>query len=312
MPGAWKILSEAWKSMSISLIIRCFNEEESIGRLLERVQKQTTNDIETIVVDSGSTDGTLNVVSAYPVKVLHMARERFSFGRSLNMACNVASGRYLVFASAHVFPVNDGWLQALVEPFSDSKVGLVYGKQRGACDSKYSEKQIFHQWYPEEKTACQGHPFCNNANAAIRKELWQKSKYNENLTGLEDLDWAKRIMEEGYVIAYQPDAEVVHVHNERIRGIYNRYNREAIAMKNILPETRFSLIDFLKLYPLNVVSDCRNAISEGVFLRNAFDIMIFRLMQFWGTYRGYARNGQVPHELKKRFYYPNWKDKGRL
>jgi glycosyltransferase involved in cell wall biosynthesis len=294
--------------VSVSLIIRCYNEEKSIGKLLRKVQEQTLGDVETIVVDSGSTDGTLDVVSGYPARVLHVEREKFSFGRALNVACAVAGGRYLVFASAHVYPLRDDWLQTLVAPFARAEVGLVYGKQRGDESTRYSEKQIFRRWFPEEEVPTQKHPFCNNANAAIRKELWREGRYDESLTGLEDLDWAKRIMGKGYAIAYQPEAEVVHVHRERIGDIYNRYNREAIAMKHILPETRFSLLDFIKLYPLNVASDCRRALREKVFRESVFDILAFRLMQFWGTYRGYARNGRVPYELRKRFYYPNWKD----
>ena len=70
----------------------------------------------------------------------------------------------------------------------------------------------------------QRHPFCNNANSAIRRSLWKSLPYNEELTGLEDLDWANKVTSLGKKIIYNAKAEVIHVHNETSKKIYNRYN----------------------------------------------------------------------------------------
>src|SRR5205823_1365971 len=127
----------------ISIIIRCYNEEEHIGRLLSGIIQQTQQDFEIIVVDSGSTDATLSIASRYPVKVVHIAPQDFSFGRSLNMGCEAAGGEILVFASAHVYPLYDDWLEKIARPFADPKVALSYGGQRGNEVTKYSEHQVF-------------------------------------------------------------------------------------------------------------------------------------------------------------------------
>ena len=289
----------------LSIVIRCYNEEEHIGRLLKGVFEQTLQDFEVILVDSGSTDQTLAIASQFPARTVHIKKEDFSFGRSLNLGCEAARGEILVFASAHVYPVYTDWLERLTAPFDDTNVALSYGKQRGNHVTKYSEHMIFKRWFPDENADSQSHPFCNNANAAIRKSWWEKHRYDETVTGLEDLDWAKRVMAGAGRIAYVADAEVIHVHSETYGHIYNRYRREAIALKRIFPEERFSLWDFGRLLIGNTFSDYYHAAREGVFFKNIRSIPLFRLMQFWGTYRGYSQRGPVSQQLRQTFYYPN-------
>jgi GT2 family glycosyltransferase len=161
--------------------------------------------------------------------------DEFSFGRSFNRGCQAANGDFVVITSAHVYPLYNDWLEKILTPFGNLCVALVYGKQRGDEATKYSEHQIFFKLFPEQSNCEQKDLFCNNANAAIGKSLWKEVPYDETLTGLEDLDWAKRVMQMGYKIAYASDAEVVHVHNEPALCIYNRYRREGLALTRITP-----------------------------------------------------------------------------
>jgi glycosyltransferase involved in cell wall biosynthesis len=287
-----------------SIVIRCFNEEQHIGRLLSGIMQQTVQDVEIILVDSGSTDATLSIAARYPVKILSISPEEFSFGRSLNIGCRAARADFIIVASAHTYPVYDDWLEQLLAPFADSQVALVYGKQRGGGTTKYSEQQIFAHWFSEQSNPNQNHPFCNNGNAAIRRALWEQLPYNEELTGLEDLDWAHRAMRLGYRLVYVAEAEVVHVHNETWRQLYNRYRREAMAFKRIFPQEKFHVWDFVRLVVTNVVTDYYHAWHDRVLHRHWLSIPAFRLMQFWGTYRGYAHRGPITGQLRQTFYYP--------
>lgn len=295
--------------MSISLVIRCYNEEQYIGRLLDGICQQGRDDVELIIVDSGSTDSTVEIVSQYPIKLLTIRPEDFSFGRSLNIGCRAATGDFIVMASAHVYPTYKDWLAGLLMPFSDPDVALVYGKQRGNEITKFSEGQVLAKWFPDQSDNSQQHPFCNNANSAIRRILWDQLPYDESLTGLEDLDWARRAIDLGYKIAYAADAEIIHVHDESSKQTYNRYRREAIALKRIYSQERFSPWHFIRFFTGNVLSDYRHALREGVFRSNIFGIPRFRLMQFWGTFRGFSQSGPVTNQLKQTFYYPNNKTK---
>ncbi len=287
-----------------SVIIRCYNEEQHIGRLLSGLMQQTVKDIEIIVVDSGSTDATVAIASRYPIKLVTIRPEDFSFGRSLNLGCQQATGEFLVIASAHVYPVYQDWLEHLLRPFDDPTVGLTYGKQRGNDVTQYSEHQIFATWFPEESSRYQHHLFCNNANAAVRRALWEQLPYDESLTGLEDLDWARRAVEIGSRIAYSADAEIIHVHEETPQRIFNRYRREAIALKQIFPQEHFNLWDFVRLFVSNTISDYYHALHDGMLGKTVTSILMFRFMQFWGTYRGFVRRGVLTSQLKQTFYYP--------
>src|SRR5688572_28774469 len=148
---------------TVSLIIRCFNEERHIGTLLEEVFRQTVRDLQVIVVDSGSTDGTLDIVSRFPVRLVRVSPADFTFGYSLNQGCRLATGSYLAFASAHVVPCGRDWLQRLIEPFADPRVALVYGRQIGDARTRFSEHQLFTKQYPPQSMLDQPTPFCNNA-----------------------------------------------------------------------------------------------------------------------------------------------------
>lgn len=274
--------------------------------------QQTLTDREIIIVDSGSTDATVSIASRYPVKIVSIRPEDFSFGRALNLGCRAASGDIIVIASAHVYPVYKDWLENLLYPFQRPEVALVYGRQRGNEITKYSEHQVFAKWFPETPDPSQIHPFCNNANAAIRRQVWEKLPYDETLTGLEDLDWAKRAQRLGYQIAYQPEAEIVHVHEEPFSQIYNRYRREAIALKHILPQEHFHLWDFIRLFLANTISDYYHAWCDRLLWENLTEICQFRLMQFWGTYQGFRQHGKISSKLKQTFYYPNGLTRSRL
>jgi glycosyltransferase involved in cell wall biosynthesis len=288
-----------------SIVIRAFNEAQHIRRLLDGVAQQTIQEIEIILVDSGSTDSTVAIAAQYPVQILHIPPQDFTFGRSINLGISHSHSELVVFASAHVYPVYPDWLEHLLAPFSDPQVALTYGKQRGNQATKFSEQQVFARWYPNNPDWKQKHPFCNNANAAIRRSLWQQRPYDESLTGLEDLDWANWAVDQGFVLAYNPDAEVIHVHNEKPGDVYNRYRREAMAFKRIFPHEHFNIWNFIRLTSTNIASDLWHAARQGVLLPNLASIFWFRWMQFGGTYRGYRQSGPLTWQLRKTFYYPH-------
>lgn len=289
---------------TVSLVIRALNEADHIGRLLDSARAQTRRPHEIIVVDSGSTDDTVAVATSRGAHVVHIDPAEFSFGRSLNIGCKQAAGDILLFASAHVYPLNDRWIEQLVASFDDDEIALAYGGQTGDDRTKFSEFQVLRQWFPEQSDADQRHPFCNNANCAIRRRVWEQLPYDEDLTGLEDLDWANRARALGYRLAYVAPARVVHVHEESFTQTINRYRREAIAHKRIFGAQSMAGSEAAALFLANTLRDYLVATAEGELLRNVTSIPRFRLAQFWGSYKGFQGSEDVTSELKRRFYYP--------
>lgn len=296
--------------MRLSVVVRALNEEEHIGRLLTGLARQRRDVDEIVLVDSGSTDATVEIASRFGARIVHIDPAEFSFGRSLNLGMQAATGDVVVIPSAHVYPVDDAWIANLVAPFDDPAVGMSYGRQVGDRVTKYSEHRVLAQWFPEMSEHDQAHPFANNANAAVRRSVWEEHRYDERLTGLEDLDFARRIQQSGWKVSYVAEAVIVHVHEETWDQVRNRYRREAIAHRRIFDDQQMSLAETAKLIGLNVARDARMAAREGVLGSTATEILRFRVAQFVGTYQGFRQSGPVREELKRRFYYPS-ADTGR-
>ena len=106
--------------MRVSIIIRAYNEARFIAKLLMGIKKQEftfVTSVEVILVDSGSTDSTVFIAENADLKIIHIAKENFSFGRALNIGCNAATGDFFIFASAHVYPLYTNWVEKMIQPF---------------------------------------------------------------------------------------------------------------------------------------------------------------------------------------------------
>ena len=289
-----------------SVLIRCLNEEQHLPVLLTAIRRQTLQPREIIMVDSGSTDRSIEIALSYGARVLHIVKEQFSFGKSLNVGFEAAESPYVVIASAHVYPVHERWLELLVENFdADTAVALVYGGQTGDHRTNFSERQIFKQWFPPVSSSDQAHSFCNNANAAVRREVWEKLRYDEQVPGLEDVHWAKRAIERGLKITYRADATVAHVHEESYRQVYRRYRREAIGLRTVFPWEGMTLLQVVSLYAGAVRADLKQARREGILARVLGSVFRFRASQYWGAYRGLNGRHFMTSELRTRLYYPS-------
>ncbi len=288
-----------------SIVIRTYNEEKHLPELLRQCEKQTyASGFETVIVDSGSTDRTLEIANDFKTRIVHIEKEEFTFGRSLNYGCDAAEGDYLVFISGHCIPIGESWLASLVHPFKDESIAMSYGRQLGVEQTHFSEHQIFTKFFPKYDKIPQEGFFANNANAAIRKSLWLETPFDESLTGLEDMDWAKKHVAKGKQVAYVASASVHHIHDETWRTIRLRYEREAIALQKIMPEVHMRLYDFARFYMAAVLSDWGKALGEKCFLRNFFDIVLFRFFQYYGSYRGNHELRKLSREMKRKYFYP--------
>jgi rhamnosyltransferase len=291
--------------MTISAVIRAYNEGDHLGRLLHGLEQQTVPVDEIIVVDSGSSDNTVEIALQAGCRVVTIAKEEFTFGRSLNFGCEAATGDLLLIVSAHVYPVYDTFVEHLSQPLVGGSAAITYGRQVGDHRTKFSEARILQQWFPSESIRNQPHPFSNNANAMVRKDVWSQLRYDERLTGLEDLELAKRALAEGMRIDYVAEAPVVHVHEENWSTIRNRYRREAIAYKQIMREEQFSAAEAAVLAGVHIVSDYWHALRDGELPANLTEIPKFRVAQFLGAAEGFRTDPGMSQRLRRHFYYPD-------
>lgn len=292
--------------MKASVIIRTLNEEKYLHELLTSVFNQDciTVNLEVVIVDSGSTDKTLSIANAFGCKVTYINKSDFTFGRSLNVGCDFSTGDILVFISGHCIPVNSKWLDELCAPLIKNNCSYSYGRQIGRDTTKYSEQCHFNKWFPDYDKIPQKGYFCNNANAAVKRSAWSDVKFDEELTGLEDMYLAKKLYESGHFVGYSSEASVFHIHDESWRQVRTRYEREAYALKEIMPDVQFSVSDFLRYFLSGVLSDSASAIKDKSFIKNLKDIILFRFNHYWGTYKGNHAVRTLSKEKKNQYFYP--------
>lgn len=297
---------------SVSIIYRSLNEEKWLGSSLDAIKTQALEAgrrVELVLVDSGSTDNTLAIATERGCRIVHISKADFTFGRSLNYGCEAATGDILVFISAHCIPAHDRWLENLIAPIADGDADYVYGRQVGHDVTRFSEHQVFEQYYSDHDKIPQKELFVNNANAAMRKSVWSRFRFDEGATGLEDLVFGKQLQREGGRIGYVADAPVIHIHEETLNQTKRRYYREALTLREIFPEVHFHFGDFLRFFTAAVFHDFSEALTQKKFVDEAPGIVGYRLMQYWGVWRGHNEHRILSRAQKESYYYPRPKKK---
>lgn len=290
----------------ISVVIRTLNEEKYLGELISSIRSQDLGDISTeiIIVDSGSTDKTLHIAYENGCHVEHISKKDFSFGRSLNIGCRVAAGETIVIISGHCVPLHRNWLKALCEPISAGLVQYAYGRQVAGPESHFSEHRIFSKYFPMTSAVPQHGFFCNNANSAIQREAWERHLFDEEVTGLEDMELANRLVASGGKVGYIAEAAVFHFHSESWPQVRRRFEREAIALRKIMPHLHVSVLDAARYIVTSVYKDYVAAKSEKGMKRDFMDILLYRWNQYLGGWIGNQEHRKISFEDKEKYFYP--------
>lgn len=115
--------------MRVSVAVTTYNEERTIGALLDSLFIQTKTPDEIIIVDAGSTDQTAEIVKHYQKKnkkitLLVMKGVNRSKGR--NICVDYAKNEIIAMTDAGCVARTD-WLQNITKPFKNREVGLVAG-----------------------------------------------------------------------------------------------------------------------------------------------------------------------------------------
>lgn len=289
---------------TVSIIIRTLNEAKFLPECLQKIGEQKySGPVEIVVVDSGSTDDTVRIAANFNAKIVHISKSEFTFGRSLNVGCEASSGEVLVLLSAHCIPCDANWLQALVNPLLEKTSEYSYGRQipRNGV-SKFSEGMVFRKYYPEQACSPQVGYFCNNANSAILRSTWQRLRFDEKLTGLEDMELAKRLVNGGGTVSYVASSAVEHIHEESWSRIKIRYEREAAALFDIEPNLNLSISQALKLFFLSALNDFKAA--DKKFSAILFEIILYRACQYYGSFVGSRASKLRISKMRQEYFYP--------
>jgi len=208
-------------SNGISVVIRAKNEAKWLASCLDAVRLQDYEDVEVIVVDNQSTDATRQIAGDFGCTIVDISDEDFNFSRALNIGIAAGSKRLVAIVSGHCIPADDQWLTRLAMHFSNADVVAAYGRQQPLPDTSAVDKRDLWITFGLDRRVQQRDYFFHNANSMIRRSVWEQVPFNENIHGVEDQDWAKKVLNDGLKIVYEPTARVFHHH-----GIHHAQSEE--------------------------------------------------------------------------------------
>jgi glycosyltransferase involved in cell wall biosynthesis len=196
----------------ISLVIRTKNEAGWIARCLTAIALQDLPDQEVVLVDNESTDDTRPLARRFKCRIVRISAREFSYGRAINLGIAHARGDLVAILSGHCVPAHDRWLSALSAHFDDPTVAGVYGRQIPLPDSHPFDKRDLWTTFGVERRVQRKDYMFHNANSMIRRSVWTAVPFDEEISGVEDRDWARKVLARGYQIVYEPLATVYHHH----------------------------------------------------------------------------------------------------
>jgi glycosyltransferase involved in cell wall biosynthesis len=220
---------------SVSVIVRCKDKADTIEATFASIREQTIPS-EIVVVDSGSTDGTLAIARRWADRTIEIPPRDFSYGRSLNVGADAADGTVHAAVSAHVTLPHPQWLARAVEHVSRDGVAAASG-QVARIDGGVLLEPVYQEledWMPTWGFA--------NTAAAWRADVWQEHQFDEVMTACEDKEWAWRVLRAGWSVAIDPRLAVSSIHRRRagIRDLLRRCSaetRELVLRTNTRPVT---------------------------------------------------------------------------
>ncbi len=219
--------------MSVSVIIPTYNAQKYLPTLLDRLSNQTIS-FELIIIDSSSTDKTIDIAKKYTNKIVTIPKSEFDHGATRSKALMEASGDIVVFLTQDALPVSNNTIEKLVDVLKKNRdVAVVYGRQipypdaslfgRHLREFNYKDRSYIRSFKDKDsfgiKTA-----FCSDSFAAYKKDAIRSVKFFKAGTIVgEDMHLAARLLLKGYKKAYCADAAVYHSHNYTIWQDFKRY-----------------------------------------------------------------------------------------
>jgi glycosyltransferase involved in cell wall biosynthesis len=204
--------------MKVSVVIPAYNAEKTIGDAVVQSLSQTRSSlqVELIVVDDGSTDGTAAIAESAGARVIR--QENAGPAAARNRGWQSATGGFICFTDSDCIPAA-GWLENLLNGFTDSHIGAVAGSYEIANSSSWLARWVHQEIMERHKRMPPVIRAFGSYNVAIARHVLQATggfdPAYRRASG-EDNDLSYRIMKKGYRIAFRPQAKVAHYHPEKL------------------------------------------------------------------------------------------------
>lgn len=255
-------------SPKVSIVYLTKNGGELLERSLEAVFSQKADfPFEVVAVDSGSTDGTLEVLDRFAVRVHHIAPEEFNFGLTRDLGFRLARGEILIPISQDAVPAGTDWLERIAAPFEDDSVAVVQGQDipHEKRDTFFWEKIRLFYYTRDAKTWMKAYDNVGVSftTCAIRRKVWEENPIGR-VEMSEDKVFQKKIAEKGYKIFQAADILDYHSHMYDMKSLAKRCENEGLGWRNV--GIRYTFLD--------MVLDLFNPIIIGALL---YGLLMFKI-----------------------------------
>ncbi len=241
----------------VSIIMRSFNEAWALRETLPALQAQEYKNWELIAIDSGSTDGSQELLrSVQPKHFVQISPHEYNPARVMNYGMQLARSEFGIFLNADATPQGANWLRPLVEGLFDPQVAAAFGRQIPRPDCRAVFAHDYERCFGEERESAGWEHFFSMASSGIRKDIWAKRGFNQRMQYSEDDEYTRWCREQGHKIVYVPESVAMHSHNYTPEQAYKRSFGEAGALAAVWAGERPNF-DFARTVFLGWLNDVR-------------------------------------------------------
>src|SRR5216110_2582835 len=198
----------------VSIILRSFNEGWALRDTLPALRAQEYRNWELIVIDSGSSDGSVALIrEARPTHFIQIQPHEYNPSRVMNHGMELAHSNYGVFLNADATPQGTNWLRPLVTALFDPQTAAVFGRQIPRPDCRAVYRCDYERCFGVEGEPGGWDHFFSMVSSGLRKDIWAQRGFLEQMQYSEDDEYTRWCRTRGYRIGYVPESVVMHSHN---------------------------------------------------------------------------------------------------
>jgi rhamnosyltransferase len=215
----------------VTIIMRSYNEAWALKDTLPALRSQDYANWELIVFDSGSSDGSVDLIrAAAPKHFIQLLPHEYNPSRVMNQGMALAETETVIFLNADATPQDTDWLRPLAKALENPRTAAAFGRQipRPDCEAVYACD--YERCFGPARESASWEHFFSMVSSGLRKDIWSRRGFLESMQYSEDDEYTRWCRAQGYDIVYCPDSVVMHSHNYTPRQAYKRSFGEAWAL----------------------------------------------------------------------------------
>ena len=241
----------------VTVAIPVYNGARYLDEVVSALRAQRVDrEVELLIIDSGSTDGSLAIAERHGARIHSIPKSEFSHGGTRNLAMELARGEHVAFLTQDATPAHDGWLAAMLEGFAQADdVALVFGPHDARPDSSHMIKSEMERHFAtwgeggtridvqrlgrgaSELELYRRYPglwtFFSDVNACVARWAWRQIPYRR-VPYAEDQLLGREMIEAGFAKVFHPGARVLHSHDYPPKQFLQRYFDEFRSLREVL------------------------------------------------------------------------------